>query len=195
MPQSIELILSLLAGILIVLAQLIYISQVVKKQVTPSVMSWIGWAIFIGTSFIAQLIELGWNWSLIGLLLSTIGCATISVYSLLSKNFTLKNRDWIYLFAGLACIYLYVTFSDPLLTTLFAIAADFVLGIPTILKAIQHPKTEKSRAWGIAVASWTFTLIICLNHDLIYALFPIYLFCFNGMMVLLTSRRRLFTVK
>ena len=45
-------------------------------------------------------------------------------------------------------------------------------------------------AWLLGVVSSTLALIICLHHDLIYMLFPAYLWLFNGMMAVLTWGRR-----
>ncbi len=79
---------------------------------------------------------------------------------------------------------------NPWLTTVFAIIADGLLGIPTIVKAYREPALERSAAWLLGVVSSTLALIICIHHDLIYMLFPAYLWFFNGMMAVLTWGRR-----
>jgi hypothetical protein len=85
---------------------------------------------------------------------------------------------------------IYVLSDNPWVTTVFAIIADGLLGIPTIVKAYREPALERSVAWLLGVVSSTLALVICINHDLIYMLFPAYLWFFNGMMAVLTWGRR-----
>jgi hypothetical protein len=170
-------------------AQLIYLFNTLKKKVTPSVLSWLGWAFLMGTSLVSQVIGKGWQWSMTGVLCSTIGCFTIAVVALGSRNYSFKKSDLIFLLAGLACIGIYLLSDDPWVTTAFAVIADAVLGIPTIRKAIKDPASERSVAWILGVLSSALALSICLHHDVIYTLFPGYLFLFNGIMVYLTRLR------
>lgn len=188
-----QFILNLIAGLFLALAQLIYITQVVKKQIKPSLFTWLGWSILVGVALISQLYKYGWSWTLTGHLFSAFGCFFIFVSSMLSNNFSLLRKDWIYLYLGLACVVVYLLFTDPWITTIFAILADGILGIPTILKAIKDPKTEKSLGWNIALVCWTLTLITCVDKNLIYALFPAYCFVFNAGMSYLTRKSRIQT--
>jgi hypothetical protein len=188
MTSSLEFLFNGIAGLLIIVAQLTYIIQVVRRSVVPSLLSWLGWALLMGTSLFSQTVEIGWSWTLLPLLISTSGCFLIFIYSLAIKNFNLSNYDWPFLVLGVVCILLYFVFSDPWLTTIFAIFADFILGIPTIIKAIKYPITEKSRAWIFALMSWAITLMSSTDEPLIYLLFPIYLFLFNGLMFVLTFK-------
>ena len=181
--------LGVLAGVVIGSAQLIYIFNTLKKKVTPSVLSWFGWACLMGTSLVAQVVGKGWQWSMASILCSTIGCLTISVVALLSRNYAFRKSDLGFLIAGLACVGIYLCFDNPWITTVFAIIADALLGIPTIRKAYLDPASERSVAWVLGVISSTLALIICIGHDWIYVLFPAYLFLFNGTMAGLTWGR------
>lgn len=188
--QRNERVLGVAAGAIIIIAQLSYLISTLKKEVRPSVLSWYGWAALMGTSFISQLVK-GWQWSLTGLMLSTVGCLVIATTALFYRNFSLERKDWNFVFAGLICITLYFFSGNALYTTVFAVLADLLLGIPTIKNAYRNPRSEKSVAWVLGLASWTIVLPVCLNHDLLYALFPIYLFLFNATMVFLTLRFRM----
>ncbi len=188
-PVLFEQIIGVIAGGLIVIAQITYLTNTIRKKVSPSILSWLGWAMLMGGSFFSQVLSKGWEWSQTGLILSTIGCLIISTFAIALKTFSLKPGDWIFLFLGIACIYIYLISKDPWYTTIYAITADLILAIPTFLKTYKNPKSEKSRAWTLGLSSWTITLFICLNHDPLYALFPVYLFLFNLTMVVLTCRR------
>lgn len=191
MLANYSFLLNIFAGLFLSSAQLIYIVQVVKKQVTPSVITWSGWSFLVGIALVSQWIEFGWEWTLVGHLFSALGCTFIALFALLSKNYTIYKKDWVYLLLGVSCILLYVISSNALLTTLFAILADFILGIPTFIKAIKNPVTEKSKGWNIAIISWTLTILTCYQKELIYFLFPFYCLLFNMFMSYFTSGRRI----
>ena len=187
---NIEKIIGLLAGFVIAGAQGIYLFNTLTKKVRPSVLSWAGWACLMGTSLVAQIIGKGWQWSLMGILCSTAGCVAIAATALLSNNYSWNRRDLKYLFIGLACVAIYLLSSNAWITTIFAVIADAVLGIPTLQKAYRDPASERSPAWILGVLSSTLALIICIHHDIIYTLFPGYLFLFNGALAYLTWMRR-----
>ena len=132
----------------------------------------------MGTGVGAQVIEKGWDWSHSGILLAAFGCTIISITAALTKNYTLEKKDWIFLVIGLLCLVIYMVSKDVWITTIFAILADFVIGIPTLKKAYLNPKSERSIAWMFSLATWSISLIICFHHGVIYALFPIYLFLY-----------------
>jgi hypothetical protein len=187
--MNVEKYLGVLAGLVIGSAQLIYLLNGLKRKVTPSVLSWFGWACLMGTSLVAQVIGKGWQWSMTGILCSTVGCIVIAGVAWFSGNYSFRKVDLSFLVVGLICIAIYLWSSDPWITTIFAIIADAALGIPTIRKGVSAPETERSAAWVLGVVSSMLALIICIHHDWIYVLFPAYLFLFNGTMVVLTRVR------
>jgi hypothetical protein len=184
-----EEIIGVLAGIVICSAQGIYLTNTIHKKITPSVLSWLGWAFLMGTSLVSQTVSKGWQWSMTSILCSTFGCLAIALVAFFSRNFSLLRKDWSFLVLGCLCICIYLLSSNPWATTLFAIGADGLLGIPTIVKAHRDPASEKSPAWVLGVISSTLALVLCIGHDLIYVLFPAYLFLFNGSMAWLTQLR------
>ena len=183
-----EKIIGVLAGMAIGSAQVIYLVNGLQKKVTPSVLSWFGWAFLMGTSLVSQVIAKGWQWSMTGILCSTAGCIAIAAVAFFSGNYSFKRRDWWFLLAGLGCVGVYLGSANPWVTTIFAIVADALLGIPTIVKAYRDPASERSAAWALGTVSSTLALVICVGHDVIYVLFPAYLWVFNTGMVVLTRR-------
>ena len=99
----------------------------------------------------------------------------------------LRLETW-FPFLGLICLGIYFISKDAWITTVFAILADFIVGIPTLKHAYNNPLSQKSNAWLLGFIAFTFSLIICIGHSLLYALFPIYLFLYNGAMLVLTHR-------
>jgi hypothetical protein len=187
---AVERIVGLLAGIIIGGAQVIYLINTVTRKVRPSVLSWIGWAFLMGTSVVSQVVGKGWQWSMTGVLCSTAGCLAIGVTALVMRNYSLERKDWQYMGWGIGCVAIYLLSANPWITTVFALFADAILAVPTVMKAWRDPGSERSLAWVLGVISSTLALIICVGHDWIYVLFPTYLWLFNGVMAYLTRLRR-----
>ena len=185
-----EEFLAFLAGLLLVISQIQYILHTFHKKVRPSILSWIGWAILTGTSLISQYVVMGWQWNFTGILISTISCLIVAIVAVALKNFSLKKQDWKFVILGFACMSIYLASKNPWATTLFALFADLILGIPTLKKAYYDPASERSPAWLLGLLSWTVSLILCVNQSLLSTLFPVYLFLFNVAMVYLTMKRR-----
>jgi hypothetical protein len=119
-----------------------------------------------------------------------LGSIVIGTTAFFCRNFSFNKKDWKYIVFGLICVVLYQFSKNAWYTTGFAILADLLLGIPTIENAYEHPQLERSAAWLLGVTSWSIALLVCINHNLLYALFPMYLFLFNGTMVVLTRKNR-----
>lgn len=185
-----EKTIALVAAILILFGQFTYFIDVWKKRVNPSILSWFGWALLMSTLLVAQLVSVGWDWSLMSVITCTLGCIAIGTASLIKKNYNLSRIDWLYILLGIFCIVLYLISNNPWLTTIFATLADMIIGLPTIVKSYKDPINEKSKAWLISLLSWSLTLSISFNHDLMYAIFPIYVWLYCITIVFLTYVRR-----
>ncbi len=172
-----------------VLTQVKYIIDVIKKKVKPSVLSWLGWALLMGAGMLSQYLEEGWQHSQGSIVSATVGCSAIGLIALFTKHYSLQKIDWAILFAGIICVALYFLSKNAWLTTVYAIAADLIIAIPTLIKVIKDPESEKSSAWYFSLTAWVLTLFISFNHGVLYALFPIYLFSFTFTMVLLMNRK------
>ncbi|HWC58019.1 MAG TPA: hypothetical protein VG621_03685 [Candidatus Paceibacterota bacterium] len=189
-PKSIEQIFGTIAGIVLVIASASYIySAIIKKHIKPRPISWFGWSLMMGISLISQITSKGWEWNQIGMLASTVSCLLITILTVLVKNYTVKKSDWLCLFLGTVCVAIYLSTKNALLTTSIAILADFIIALPTVHNAYSDPLSEKASAWMYGIISWSCTLLICIGHPIVYALFAIYLFLFNTSMFVLTHRK------
>ena len=110
---DLEHIIGLVSGLLIILAQLNYLNKLRRKEVEPSPLSWGGWSILMGTSFVSQLMSQGWSLNLFTLLLSAIGAFVIAFSArFVFKYYSIVREDWKYLYYGLVCILLYAVLKD-----------------------------------------------------------------------------------
>ena len=188
--KDFEPFIGVLSGILIFISQAVYIQNTWVGKIRPNLLTWFGWSLLMGTSLFSQIWTEGWEWSQTSLALSTFGCVAIGLSALFSKSYAYLKSDWYYIILGLLCFVLYFATKDPWLTTIFAIAADFIMGFPTLKKAIQDPASERAHGWTLGVLSWTFSLVICVGHSWLYVLFPLYLFIWNLGMVYLTRFKK-----
>lgn len=188
--HTIEAIIGMVIIFLMVITQVMYITDVIKKKIVPSLLSWFGWALLMGISLLAQILESGLAYSQFGMITATLGCIVVGIVALVLKNYSLKKIDWYILAAGLFCLVLYLISNNAWLTTIYSILADFIIAIPTLIKVLNNPQSEKSNAWYISFVTWALTLVICFNHNLLYALFPIYLFLFCVAIIVLMNRKQ-----
>ena len=187
--SNFELIIGLIAGALIIASQFVFIIKIWKGKVTPSLFSWLGWAVLIGQSFFAQYAESGWEWALVGIGISALGCLLISLTALIKRNFSLRKVDWIYLLLGIACVFIQLIFKSAFITTVFAMIADFILGIPTFIKTYENPKSESKAPWLLSLTSWTLTMTIAYDRGIEIWIFPLYLLLFCAIMLMLIFRK------
>lgn len=68
---------------------------------------------------------------------------------------------------------------------LFAILADLLAGIPTVIKAYREPETENYHAFFFGVINAAITLLVIKTWDFAHYAFPIYIFAICALLVLL----------
>ncbi|MBK9421121.1 MAG: hypothetical protein IPN44_08710 [Flavobacteriales bacterium] len=181
------------AYVLVVFAQYRMIRRVARGQMQAVVLSWLGWAMLMGISVVAQLQAQAWvwDWDLLSVLLSAVGCLFIGSTGSWTGNFSRGKGDVLCLLAGLACMAVYFLFSDPWITTALAITADLLVAIPMLQRAFVDPAGHRTDAWPIVLCAWTLTTAsILFDFSWLHLLWPIYLIGFSGTMTYLTFFRR-----
>jgi len=185
---SAQLFLGVMASVLLLIAFVPYARSVASKAITPRPLTWIGWTLLMGASFASQVDEKGFAINQVVMCMSILGCLAIFIMSL--KNGNIKKIDWVCLSLGLACAAIYIITKDAWLTTGFAIAADLIVAIPTISNAWNDPAAERSIAWKYGAAGYIITVVACKGHDAIYVAYPLFLLCFNTLMIVLSNREK-----
>ncbi len=163
------------------LGSLSYFLAVLRGQAKPNKVSWFLWGIFPLIAGIAQL-DQG-----VGLqALPTFSATFCSFVVLLAAFFNKKAYwklgalDWVCgALAGLGYILWQIT-DWPNLALMFAILADFLAGVPTIVKAYKSPETESSWTFLLGFINYVLGLLTLQALDFAHLSFPLY----AGMMCL-----------
>jgi hypothetical protein len=89
---------------------------------------------------------------------------------------------------GFVGLFLWQVLDAPLIALVCAIVADFCFGLPTVFKTWQDPKTETPFVWIMATLSGALSLLALRNFTFAESAYPVYLFCFDTLVLLLVLR-------
>lgn len=156
------------------LGSLSYFWAVLRGQAKPNKVTWFLWGIFPLIAGLAQLSQ-GVGLSV----LTTFSAAFSSFIVLLAALFNKKaywklgRLDWFC--GGLAVLgfFLWQLTDRPNLAIGFAIAADFLAGVPTIVKAFKAPESESPWAFLLGFVNYALCLFTLEVWDFAHVAFPI----------------------
>jgi len=141
------------------LASVSYITALVKGRVKPSLVSWFFWGLTAMIAFVAQLYQhvgmQAWTTFAVG-----IGPVTVFILALVKGRYDKHFSPTDIWCGALTCIgiTLWLLTKQPLVALTMALLADFVSGIPTIVKCYRRPHTEQALPYCLSVASMVVTL-------------------------------------
>jgi len=176
-----HLALGTISGILAAVAIVPYIKDILHGSTRPNVVSWALWVFLLLISILAQ-VSAGASWSLVFLIGDFIGTSTILVLCLIGYGYSNYGWiEWVCLALAIIAIVSWQLTHQPILALVFAVIADLMASIPTVVKAVKDPWSEHPMQWimicvasGLGIASTT----IINTANLI---FPIYLLFINGL--------------
>lgn len=176
----------LLALLLNTYGDLKYLVATIKGQIKPNKVTWLFWAIAPMVAFSAE-ISKGVGWASIMTL--SVGLNPLLVFF---ATFINKKAEWKITLFDMICgllslfgIVLWVMTSDANLAIFFAILADFFAGVPTLIKSYYHPETENASPFIFACLAAIVTLATIKTWDFAYYGFPVAIFVFCSIFVLL----------
>ncbi len=167
-----------------------YLFSILNGSVKPRPLSWLGWAILLGVAIFSQINERGFDATMLISFSSAVICTTVFILSSLRNHQKNGTFDYLCLFLGIACMIVYLLSKNALVTTMFSILSDLIVGVPTILSVYRNPKAEDMLAWGMGTFAIFLSFIIALSEqDYLLKLYPTYLFAFNALIFALCIRR------
>ena len=166
-----------------------YLRDIHNRKVRPHVLSWTGWA-FITALGGSAMFASGSTWATAILFANTVLCISIAGYSIARKVgvWSTGPQDAVFFALGIIGLILWQTLNEPVLAIVFAIAADLCFGLPTVIKAFKDPASETPFVWAMATLSGLFSIFALRNFGFSEAAYPIYLFIFDSIVLVLVLK-------
>lgn len=171
-----------------------YIRSIIYGKTKPNIITWIFWSI-------APLVGVFINYKSgipVPLLLSTFiagfGPLLVVIASLIKNNayWKITKFDIVCgIFSAFAMV-LWVTTHDSVLSLSFAILADLVAGIPTLIKSWKHSDSESHGPYSMGIINQIITCLIIKDFSYLNIAFPIYFILMNGSIILGIYRNKIF---
>ena len=168
-----------------------YLYETIVGKAQPNRITWLLWGIFPMVIFVAQraqgVEDLSWTSFVAGFMPFLILAA-----SFLNKKAYWKSepRDYYLMAAAIVGIILWTFTGNPNLALLFALLADIMAGIPTLIKSYSHPHSESWIAYAISTVGFGIGFLSVQTYNFETATFVAYLFILNGACAVLASRSR-----
>lgn len=154
-----------------------YLIDTIKGKVKPNKVTWLLWALAPLIAFTAQIQE--------GVGLESVLTFSVRIMPLLIfvASFFNKKSEWKLCKFDIICgsfsvlgIIAWIITNDAILAILFAIIADGLASLPTIVKSWKEPETENSLAFLTAGINSAIALLIIKDWNFATAGFTIYIF-------------------
>ena len=167
-----------------------YLYETIIGNAKPNRVTWLLWGLFPMIIFVAQRAQgvEGLSWATFAAGFTPL---LIVLASFLNKKayWKTERRDYFLMAAAIAGIILWALTDDPNLAILFSLVADFLAGLPTLIKAYRYPRTESWIAYAISTLGFGVGMLAIPSFTFEHSAFIVYVFVLNGLLAMLASRR------
>ncbi len=167
-----------------------YLYETIVGKTQPNRVTWLLWGIFPTVIFVAQRAQdvegLSWTTFVAGLMPLLIVAASFFNPLAYWKS---APRDYYLMAAAVVGIILWAVTDNPNLAILFALLADVLAGVPTMIKAYQHPQSESWIAYAISTVGFGTSFLSVQTYDFENTAFVAYLLIMNVSLAVLSSRK------
>ncbi len=175
-----HLIIGIVSGIIAMLAIIPYVKDILHGTTRPNIFSWSLWAALLLISLLAQL-SAGASWSIIFLVGDLIGTSIVLVLAIIGYGYGKYGWiEWICLALAVIAIISWLITSQPLLAIFFALLADLMASVPTIVKSFKDPWSEDPPQFLLIAFASLLGIISTTIFDPANLAFPLYLLFVNG---------------
>jgi len=167
-----------------------YLYETLTGKSKPNRVTWILWGIFPMITFVAQRAQgvEGVSWATF-----VSGFTPLLIFgaSFLNKKAYWKSRpmDYYLLVAAIVGIVLWAITDNANLAILFALLADLMAAIPTIIKCYKHPETESWIAYAVSTVGFLISMLAIQTWNFENYAFILYLTLVNFVMAALSIRK------
>lgn len=172
---DIKSILGMIAGLIALLAYIVYIISIFRGKSKPNRATWWIWA-FMGLVLALSYKFSGANNTVWVPYIEFLGPFSIALLSIKYGEGGLKNKtDLICLFGAITSIILWIIFDNPVIALVTNLAVDSFAIVPTIKKSYLRPEGEDFWAWfGTGLAD-TLNMFAVERFTFAVLLYPIYM--------------------
>ena len=170
---------------------LYYLYDTVIGRAQPNRVTWFLWGLFPMIIFVAQRAQgvegLSWASFAAGFMPFLILLASFLNEKAYWKT---EPKDYALMAAAVFAFVLWALTDNPNLAILFALVADFLAGLPTLLKAYRYPGTESWVAYAISTVGFGVAILAIPSFTFENYAFITYLFLLNLFLAAFSSRAR-----
>jgi hypothetical protein len=167
-----------------------YVYETLLGKAQPNRITWLLWGIFPLIIFVAQRAQgaerVSWASFAAGLIPLLIVAASFFNQKAYWKS---QPRDYYLMAAAILGILLWAITDRPNLALLFALLADVLAGIPTLIKAYRQPQSESWIAYAVSAFGFGISFLSVQIYNFENATFVAYLFILNVALAVLSSRQ------
>jgi hypothetical protein len=172
------------------LGGLFYLYETIVGKAKPNRVTWLLWGLFPMIIFVAQRAQgvEGLSWATFA---AGFNPFLILLASFLNKQayWRTEPRDYYLMVAAVVGIVLWAITDNPNLALLFSLLADFLAGLPTLLKAYRYPQTESWKAYAISTVGFGMAMLAIPRFTFENYAFISYIFVLNALLAVFASRR------
>ncbi|BDU73190.1 hypothetical protein [Mesoterricola silvestris] len=168
-----------------------YLFETLAGRTQPNRITWLLWGLFPMVIFVAQRAQgvqgLSWTTFAAGFLpLLIVGVSFFNPKAYWKS----EPRDYYLMAAAVLGIILWGLTHNPNLALVFSLLADVLAGIPTVLKAYRHPRSESWIGFTISAIGFGISFLSIQVHSFGTTAFVAYLVIGNASIAALASRGR-----
>lgn len=164
--MEIKIIFSAISVIIGIWAFFPYFKDIILKQTTPHVFTWLIWIITQGTATAGIWFGNG-GVGAIGLTTGTFLVVIIFFMSLRNGKKDITKSDIVVLAIALSAIMIWWLLNNPVLAVLLVSVINVIGFIPTFRKSYNHPWTETALTWGSFVVANIFAVLALESYNLL----------------------------
>ncbi|MBI2039568.1 hypothetical protein HYT18_00670 [Candidatus Microgenomates bacterium] len=175
-----------LAVALNLFGSLSYLIDTLKGKTKPNKVTWFLWGLAPIIAFAAQITQ---GVGLSSLMTLTVGLSPLVIFG---ASFLNKKSEWKITNFDLGCgvlsllaLMLWAITQIGNIAILFAILADGLAAVPTLIKSYKFPETENYQAFLFAGIAAIITILTLKDYNFANIAFPIYIFSICSIFVLL----------
>ncbi len=169
---------------------LVYAWDTLRGRTHPNRVTWLLWGVI---PLVAFWVEVQSGVGLQALMTLSIGLGPLFVLAASFFNRTavwqVRRLDYVCASLSVAGIGVWVVSERGALAISAAIVADFLAGLPTLLKAWRAPETESAAAYWGALANATITLLTVTVVTFAVLAFPVFIAASASILIVLTTGR------